>query len=115
NTTTTNSTTQTSSYSYVTDSGNYQMTGLSMSGHSETLVRGDTVLYLTGDFSMAGQSQITILPGASLKIYVSGSASLAGNGVMNLNQDASKYSIYGLPGCTSISLSGNAAFTGTIY
>jgi hypothetical protein len=34
---------------------------------------------------------------------------------MNLNQDASKYSIYGLPSCTSISLSGNAAFTGTIY
>ena len=64
---------------------------------------------------MSGQSQITILPGASLKIYVTGNASLSGNGVMNLNQDASKYSIYGLPSCTSISLSGNAAFTGTIY
>jgi hypothetical protein len=115
NTTTTNSTTQTSTYTYVTDSGNYQMNALSMSGHSEMLVRGNTVLYLPGDFSMSGQSQITILPGASLKIYVAGNASLSGNGVMNLNQDASKYSIYGLPTCTSISLSGNAAFTGTIY
>ncbi len=115
NTTTTNSTTQTTSYDYVTDSGNYQVSSLSMSGHGEMLVRGDTTLYITGNFSMAGQSQITILPGASLKIYVGGSASLAGNGVMNLNQDASKYSLYGLPSCTSIDLSGNAAFTGTIY
>ncbi len=115
NTVTTNSATQSSSYAYVTDTGNYQMTSLSMSGQSEYLVRGDTVLYVTGSFSMAGQSQITILPGASLKIYVGGSASLAGNGVMNLNQDAGKYSLYGLPTCTSISLSGNAAFTGIIY
>ncbi len=115
NTTTTNTTTQSTSYAYVTDTGNYQVNSFSMSGQSEYLVRGDTVLYIVGSFSMAGQAQITILPGASLKIYVGGSASLAGNGVMNLNQDATKYSLYGLPTCTSISLSGNAAFTGTIY
>lgn len=115
NTTTTNTTTQTTTYAYVTDSGNYQMNSLSISGQNELLVRGNTVLYIAGDFSMTGQSQITILPGASLTIYVGGSASLAGNGVMNLNQDATKYSLYGLPTCTSISLSGNAAFTGTIY
>jgi choice-of-anchor A domain-containing protein len=40
---------------------------------------------------------------------------LSGNGIMNLNQDATKFSVYGLPNCTSFSLSGNAAFTGTIY
>jgi len=34
---------------------------------------------------------------------------------MNLNQDASKYQVVGLPGCTSIDLGGNGAFTGTIY
>jgi hypothetical protein len=115
NTTTTNATTSTSNYSHVTDSGNYQLSSLTMSGQNELLVRGDTVLYITGEFSMAGQSQITILPGASLKLYLAGNASLSGNGIMNLNQDATKFSVYGLPSCTSFSLSGNAAFTGTIY
>lgn len=115
NTVTTNATTSTSRYAYVTDSGNYQMSSLSMSGQSELLVRGDTVLYITGSMSMAGQSQITILPGASLKVYVGGNASLSGNGIMNLSSDATKFSVYGLPGCKSFSLSGNAAFTGTIY
>ena len=112
---TTNTTTTSTTYDYVTGSGNYQLNGLSMSGHGDFLVQGDTVLYVNGSFSMSGQSEIHILPGASLKIYVNGNASLSGNGIMNLNQDASKFSLIGLPTCTSISLSGNAAFTGTIY
>ena len=115
NTVTTNTSTSTSTYSYVTDTGNYQVSSLSMSGQSKYLVRGDTVLYVTGGFSMSGQSQIIILPGASLKVYVEGSVSLSGNGIMNLNQDAATFGVYGLPSCTSLSLSGNAAFTGIIY
>lgn len=115
NTTTTNATTTTSNYSYVTDTGNYQLSSLSLSGQSEFLVKGDTTLYITGNWSMAGQSQITILPGASLKVYVAGSVSLSGNGIMNYTQNAAKFTIYGLPTCTTMSLSGNAAFTGTIY
>jgi hypothetical protein len=115
NTITTNTSASTSTYAYVTDSGNYQISSLSMSGGNQMLVRGDTVLYVNGDFSMSGNSQITILPGASLTVYVGGSVSLSGNGIWNLNQDAMKMSIYGLPTCATMSLSGNAAFTGTIY
>jgi hypothetical protein len=115
NTTSTNATTSTSSYAYVTDTGNYQLSSLSIAGNNELLVRGDTVLYITGEFKMAGNSQITILPGASLRVYVGGNVSLAGNGIMNLNLDATKFSLLGLPSCTSIALSGNAEFTGTIY
>jgi hypothetical protein len=115
NTVTTNASTITTTYAYVTDTGNYQMSNLNMSGHSELLVRGDTVLYVTGDMNMMGNAQITILPGASLKIFLGGNASLAGNGVMNLSQDSTKYTLYGLPTSTSISISGNASFTGSIY
>lgn len=115
NTTTTNTTMTTSNYSYVTDSGNYQLSSLSMSGNSEFLVKGDTVLYINGSWSMNGNSQITILPGASLKVYVSGSVSLAGNGIMNMSQNATKFILYGLPSSKTMSLSGNAAFTGIIY
>jgi hypothetical protein len=115
NTVTTNSTTISTTYAYVTGGGNYQINSMSMNGQDQLLVTGDTTLYVVGDLSMAGQSQITIMPGASLRIYVGGSASLAGNGVMNLAQDSSKYSLYGLPTCTSVQISGNASFTGVIY
>jgi len=80
------------------------------------VVIGDAVLYTTRDFSMSGQSQIIIVPGASLKIYVGGpSASLSGNGIINENADATKLSFFGMPGLTDLALSGNAAYTGTIY
>ena len=80
------------------------------------LVAGDAVLYVTGDMAMTGQSQIIIAPGASLKLYVAGgSTNLAGNGIQNNNADATKFSYYGLPTNTDISIGGNAAFTGTIY
>ncbi|MEW6303644.1 MAG: hypothetical protein AB1705_09250 [Verrucomicrobiota bacterium] len=115
NSTTTNSTTTTEEYAMVLDSDNYELSSLSLSGQSKMLVRGDAVLYITGDMSMAGQSEIIIAPGASLKVYVAGNAQLQGNGVMNLNQDATKYSFFGLPTCTDIKLGGNAAFTGVIY
>jgi len=92
------------------------MDSLTMSGTENMLVVGDAILYITRDFSMTGQSQLNIVPGASLKLYIGGpSASLAGNGVFNENADTTKLSVYGLPGLTDLSLSGNAAFTGTIY
>jgi hypothetical protein len=108
-------TTTTNSYDYVLDTGNYQLASLTMSGQSGMVVRGDAVLYIPGDMTMDGQAQITILPGASLTVYVGGAASLTGNGIMNMNADATKFSYYGLPSNTSIKLAGNAAFTGTIY
>jgi hypothetical protein len=106
----------TTRYAYVLGSGNYQMPSLSMSGGAIMLVRGDAVLYVTGNVSMSGQSQIIIEPGASFKLYVAGpSTSLAGNGILNQAGDATKFSYYGMPGNTSLTLGGNAAFTGVIY
>jgi hypothetical protein len=112
---TTNASTTTKNFAYVTGSGNYQVTDLDMTGQEDLLVAGDTVLYITGDFRMSGLSEVHILPGASLKVYVGGNVTLAGNGIMNLNQDASKFSLVGLPTCTDIDINGNAEFTGTIY
>ena len=103
------------SYTYVLDSGNYYLTGLSMSGQQKMLVRGNAILYVNGPIAMAGQSQIDIRIGASLKIYVAGNVDLKGNGVMNANNDCLDFSVFGLPTCTSFALGGNASFTGTIY
>lgn len=105
-------------YTYVLSSGNWQINGnLSLSGNSQRIiVTGTAVLYVTGNVSLTGQSYIQVANGGSLKMYVAGaSTSIGGNGVMNSTADASKFAYYGLPTNTSVSFSGNAAFTGTIY
>jgi hypothetical protein len=116
NLTTTNLIKSTNTYTYVLRNGNYQVDSLSMSGNDTMIVLGDAVLYVVRDFSMTGNAQATIIPGASLKLYVGGpSAALAGNGVINENADARNFSYFGLPSNTDLDLSGNASFTGTIY
>lgn len=115
-TTTTNFSTTSSSYDYVLGNGNYQLSSLSMSGQGKAIVTGNATLYVTGDLSMTGQSTLTIAPGGSLKLYVGGTtAHFAGNGILNESGDTMKFAFYGLPNLTSLDLSGNAAFTGTIY
>jgi hypothetical protein len=103
-------------YTYVLNSGDYKLTSLSMTGSQKMCVAGQAVLYVTGNVSLAGNAFIYIQPNASLKLYVGGaSASLAGKGVINNNANATNFFYYGLPANTSLSLSGNAAFTGVIY
>jgi hypothetical protein len=114
--TATNATTTTELYNNVLIADRYQVENLTMAGSQKMLVLGTNVtLYITGNFSMSGSSEVIIAPGASLKLYIGGSTSLSGNGIFNYTLDASKFMYYGLPSNTSISISGNAAFTGVIY
>jgi hypothetical protein len=107
--------TSTDSYDYVLTFPQYQMSALSLSGSQKLLVYAPTTLYVTGDFNMTGNSKIIIAPNGSLKLYVAGNTSLAGNGIFNYTLDASKMMYYGLPSNKSISITGNATFTGAIY
>lgn len=103
-------------YTYVLGNGDWQMSSLSMSGKKKMMVNGNAVLYVTGNISMAGQAYIEIAPGASLHLYGAGSStSLSGQGIANSNSNATNFFYYGLPSNTSLSLSGNSAFTGVIY
>jgi hypothetical protein len=112
---TTTMTTTSATYEYALGTGNYQMQSLSMTG-GKLIVTGDAVLYVTGDVSMTGQAQLIVAPGGSLKIYVAGSsANFGGNGILNQSGDTTKFTYFGLPGNTSLGLSGNSSFTGTFY
>jgi hypothetical protein len=115
NNVTTNISTTTDMYTYATGTGNYFINYMSMSGGSRYIVTGDTVLYAPGGVSLAGNAQIVIMPGASLKLYVNGQVRLFGNGVMNLNANALSFQVFGLPNCTDIDFGGNASFTGVVY
>lgn len=100
-------------YNYILDNGNYQLNYIA---NGETiLVRGTAKLYVLGAIAMKGNSQITIATTGALTMYVGGACDLSGNGVLNNTANPLKFSLYGLPTCTSIKFNGNASFTGSIY
>ncbi len=102
------------SYTWVLPSGNYQMGSVSISGGRTMLVTGDVTLYVNGNLSTSGAGAIIIVPGASLKLYVAGSANFTGNGIVNQSGLARNLSIYGLNTCPSIAYSGTSALIGTV-
>jgi hypothetical protein len=103
--------------------GNYEVANLSGSVY---VGAPNTVLYVTSSMSVGSSGgstkkgyappEIHIGPGASLTLYMAGaSTTIGGNGVVNDTGHASAFAYYGLPSNTSISLTGNGAFFGTIY
>ena len=104
-------------YTYVLSSGDWHVVGdLSLSGQNKVLVTGNARLYVTGSFSMSGNSLIHLTNSGALKLYVGGpSGSLGGNGIINGSNAATNFMYYGLPSNTSVTMTGNAAFTGLIY
>jgi Tfp pilus assembly protein PilX len=108
---------QGTNYTYKLDSGNYKLSSdLNLASHDTIVVTSNAVLYLTGQFSIAGNAYIYIPPGGNLKLYIgSPSASIGGGGVMNGTGNATNFSIFCLGTCTSMSYAGNSAFIGTVY
>jgi hypothetical protein len=99
-------------YTHVLESGNYQLQHFG----GNVLIKGHAVLHVTDTLSFSGYDSLTIAPGGSLKVYVSAkTASFAGNATWNENGSALNLQYYGLPSNTSVSISGNGSFTGTIY
>lgn len=93
----------------------YQLSSFSGSGNGTPIVvTGRATLYVTGNFSLSGGSQIQIQPGGSLTLILGGNASLGGGGIVNDTGLAANFSILGLPTCTSISYAGTSAFKGTV-
>jgi hypothetical protein len=110
-------------YSYLLPGGNWTVANLSGSVYVSAT---NTVLYVTGSISVGSSGgstkkgfappEIHIAPGASLTVYMAGATTtIGGSGVVNDSGQASAFAYYGLPSNTSISLTGNGAFYGTIY
>jgi hypothetical protein len=107
-------------YNYVLGNANYRMPHLSMSGGSPgtstMIVTGRAALFVAGVIDMSGQARIVIAPGGSLTMYVAGpTANIGGGGIINQTHRALGFQYYGLPSNTSVNLTGNGNFIGTIY
>ena len=79
------------------------------------VVAGDAVLFVDGNLATSGNGLIYIAPGASLKLYVSGTGSITGNGIVNDTQRPDALTIYGLASCDQFSFSGSSSFIGSVY
>jgi hypothetical protein len=110
-------------YDNLLPSGNYQVANLTGSVY---VGQSNTVLYVTGSISIGtgggntkkgyAPPEIHIAPGGSLTVYMAGATTtISGNGVVNDTAVAKNFAYYGLPSNTSINLTGNGAFYGTIY
>ncbi len=104
----------------------YQLTRISTSGNQTLTLAGDPSgsttyieIYVTGDISVTGNSQIVLGNGVKATIYFRGNVSIAGNGMVNPSNQPADLLLYGvqpLAGTTpSVSLGGNGQITTAVY
>jgi len=96
-------------------SGRYHTEGLQGSLYVGTNVQA--TLVLTANTKLTGsQDRIYLAPGAQLMLYMDAPLfSLKGQGVINSSGRAENFLYFGTPRNTTVSLGGNASFTGAIY
>lgn len=93
----------------VTASGNLTVSGA-----------GRLRIYVDGKTTVSGSGRIQIVPSPStadlkVEIYANDSVNIAGSGLLNNTYRAANCSIWGTTNCTSIKVTGNSGYIGTIY
>jgi Putative Ice-binding-like adhesive domain len=76
-------------------------------------------IYVTGDISFGGTSQLIIQPGVTAKIYFQGNVDIAGNGILNTNNQPSDLQLFGIQPATTdekhVNLGGNGQIIASVY
>jgi hypothetical protein len=113
----------------------YQLSSLSLSNDETLVIRGAAdgsptycEIVVTGNISLSGQAAIQLGQGVFVRIFVQGDADISGKGIMNPPNSPQHTPLqFQLYGCDrpansegvvsygSIKISGNAAFSGSIY
>lgn len=100
-------------HQYIIGQGNYYLPSVSVANGKDIYVTSpEAVLYVGGNFD-SQNGAITLAPGAKLMLYVGGATTKLGS--VNNTNTAKSFQYYGLSSNTSITMSGNSMFVGTIY
>jgi hypothetical protein len=102
------------------------LSGVSLSGNQTLTIAGNSdgsqtyvEIYVTGDISVSGLSQIVVQPGVTATIYFAGNVDITGNGVLNSNNQPGDLMLYGIqpPTGTSehVNIGGNSQITASVY
>lgn len=95
--------------------GAYQNSSFTTSSSSRPLiVTGNAIFYVSGNFTISGSGYVQIMPGASLTLYVGGTATFAGGGIVNSTGLAANFSYFGLNSNTSLTYAGSSTLIGSI-
>lgn len=101
-------------YAFALTGGEYYVDRISLSGKTWMYVSGNCTLHVSGTLAVSGNASVYIAPNSSLKLYVDGTCSLGGGGIINSTGMAKNLSIVGTPTCRSVSYNGGADFIGII-
>jgi hypothetical protein len=104
----------------------YQLSTISLSGGQTLTLAGNPdgsqtyiEIYVTGDISVGGSSQIVVQPGVTVTIYFAGNIDVSGNGILNTKNQPSDLQLYGIqpPANSSkhVSLGGNGQIIASVY
>jgi hypothetical protein len=76
-------------------------------------------IHVTGDINVGGSSQIVLQPGVNASIYFAGNVDIAGNGMVNQNNQPMDLQLYGIQPPSSstqhVNLGGNGQITAAVY
>jgi len=101
-------------YDYVLGTDKYWLGSLSLNGKI-AMVTGDATLIINDTLDVSGSGGFKIAPGARLTVYVGKSATIGGNGILNLTGNPANFTYYGGPDNTLVAYRGTPDFVGTIY
>lgn len=76
-------------------------------------------IYVTGNISSTGNSQIVLQPGVKAKIYFAGNTTITGNGLVNINNQPGDLLLYGVTppsnAARTLDLGGNGQLSAAVY
>src|SRR6266404_8358062 len=106
-------------------SSRYMLSMVSLGGNQTLTLAGNPngsptyiEIYVTGDISVLGTSQIVMQPGVNAKIYFAGNVDITGNGIVNSNNQPGDLQLYGIQptsGTPHVNLGGNGEITAAVY
>ncbi len=104
----------------------YVLSSITMSGTDVLTLTGNAdgspsyiEIYISGAVSVTGNAQVVLAPGVKAKIYFSGNFSIAGNGVVNTNNQPGDLLFYGVNPTDgsprTFALGGNSLLSAAVY
>ena len=126
--TVTNTTTLTANAVSGSSASRYQLSNVTLNGNNTLTLAGAAdgsttyiEVYITGDVSVTGNAQIILQPGVKAKIYFASNVNIAGNGMLNVNNQPGDLQLFGIqpsgnsPMSPTVSLGGNGQIVASVY
>lgn len=104
----------------------YVLSSISLSGNQTLTLSGNAdgtpaniEIYVTGDVTATGNAQVIIAPGVKASLYFAGNVSIAGNGIVNSNNQPGDLLMYGINptagSSKSMQIGGNSQLSAAVY